>query len=260
MLDSLGGSISKSRFICQFWCTGIQGISAHSQGGPSAKISFNNNITYYTWQIWALIVEICNCHVWQCFGGASGVLGHQGGLHLTWLYNAETVYYPNYSQIRGNSHLFLKNPKWLPNTSHNIYPMMHCWGWGTSAGRSARSDVILHLAKCTEIVIAILDYYMLVSGVLGVLRGVTSDMTVQCCLSANFGVLVFKASFLNWLGGFIGQSRFMCQVWCSSIQGIYSQFTWGPSAKVGLSANFGVLVFKASLLYSQEGSICQDQL
>ena len=27
-----------------------------------------------------------------------------------------------------NSHLFLQNPKWLPNISHNIYPIMHLWG------------------------------------------------------------------------------------------------------------------------------------
>ena len=104
-------------------------------------------------------------------------------------------------------------------------------------------------------------------------------------LSANFGVLVFKASLLNYLGhpsakvclsakyehtsklllnnfwcnclqeihshfgGSISKSRFICQVWCSGIQGIYSRFTGGPLAKVGSSANFGVLVFKASLLY-----------
>ena len=37
-----------------------------------------------------------------------------------------TVYYPNYSEIKRNSHFFLKNPKWLPNTSHNINNMMHC--------------------------------------------------------------------------------------------------------------------------------------
>ena len=49
----------------------------------SAKISFNNSITYYTWQIWALIVEICNCHV----GVFWGCQGCQGGLHLIWLYN-----------------------------------------------------------------------------------------------------------------------------------------------------------------------------
>ena len=27
-----------------------------------------------------------------------------------------------------NSHLFLKNPKWLPKASHNIYPIMDLWG------------------------------------------------------------------------------------------------------------------------------------
>ena len=73
----------------------------------------------------------------------------------------------------------------------------------------------------------------------------------------------------------IGQSRFICHIWCSSIQGIYSWFsggsisqsrficpgcsgfqgiysrlTGGPSAKVGSSANFCVLVFKASILNS----------
>ena len=57
----------------------------------SAKISFHNNMTYETWQIWALIVEICNCHVggfWGCFG----VLGSQGGLHVTWLYHANWLF------------------------------------------------------------------------------------------------------------------------------------------------------------------------
>ena len=70
-------------------------------------------------------------------------------------------------------------------------------------------------------------------------------------LSGKFGVVVFKASILNSPGGSIGQSRFVCQVLCSSIQGIYSQFTGGgPSAKVGSSAMFGVVVFKASILDS----------
>ena len=70
-------------------------------------------------------------------------------------------------------------------------------------------------------------------------------------LSAKFSVAVIKASILDLLGVSIGQSRFPCQVWCSRIQGIYSQFTGGsPSAKVGLSANFGIAVFKASMLDS----------
>ena len=37
-----------------------------------------------------------------------------------------TVYYSIYSEIETNSHFFLKNPKWLLNTSHNIYNMLHC--------------------------------------------------------------------------------------------------------------------------------------
>ena len=72
-------------------------------------------------------------------------------------------------------------------------------------------------------------------------------------LSAKFGVAVFKASILDSLGRPIGQSRFVCQVWCTSIQGIYPLFMGGPSAKVGLSAKFGVAVFKASILDSLGG-------
>ena len=120
--------------------------------------------------------------------------------------------------------------------------------------------------------------------------------SAKVCSSAQFCVLVFKASMVYLLGGLlakeglsdkyehtsklllnnfqcnclqeihshfggsIGQSRFICQVWCSGIQGIYSQFTgrsigqsrficqfWctgiyallmgaGPLAKEGLSA------------------------
>ena len=62
--------------------------------------------------------------------------------------------------------------------------------------------------------------------------------------------------------GSIGQSRFVCQVWCSSIQGIYLQLPGGggPSAKVSSSAKFGVAVFKASMLDSLgAGSIGQSR-
>ena len=40
--------------------------------------------------------------------------------------------------------------------------------------------------------------------------------------SAKFGVAVFKASILDWLGVSIIQSRFVCQVLCTGIQGIYA--------------------------------------
>ena len=57
-LADLWGSNCQSMFICQVLYTSIQGISAVLPGGSSArwsaKISFHNNITYYTWQIWTL--------------------------------------------------------------------------------------------------------------------------------------------------------------------------------------------------------------
>ena len=40
--------------------------------------------------------------------------------------------------------------------------------------------------------------------------------------SANFGVLVFKASMLYYPGGPLAKVVFVCQVWCTGIQGIYS--------------------------------------
>ena len=77
------------------------------------------------------------------------------------------------------------NTEWLPNISHNIYPMMHLGD--RSTGRSwGRSQ--------------------------GPLAKVGS--------SAKFGVAVFKASMLDSLGGqSICQSRFICQVLCTGIQG-----------------------------------------
>ena len=46
----------------------------------------------------------------------------------------------------------------------------------------------------------------------------------------------------------IGQSRFICQVLCTGIEGIYAFLIGGLSAKAGSSAKFYVLVFKASML------------
>ena len=91
-----GGSICQSEFVCQVLCTGMQGISAllpMGVGGRSArrsaKISFNNNIKYYSWQIWTLRFEICNCVV----GVALGVSGEcWGRLHLTWLCNTNWLF------------------------------------------------------------------------------------------------------------------------------------------------------------------------
>ena len=67
--------------------------------------------------------------------------------------------------------------------------------------------------------------------------------------SAKFGVVVFKASPALLPGGSIGQNRFICRVLCSGIQVISSLVLGSPLARLGLSAKFGVLVFKASLLW-----------
>ena len=61
---------------------------------------------------------------------------------------------------------------------------------------------------------------------------------VHYTISVKFGVAVFKACMLDWSRGW-GQSAmgicalcYICQVWCSSMQGIYAQMTarWGQSA------------------------------
>ena len=71
--------------------------------------------------------------------------------------------------------------------------------------------------------------------------------------SAKFCVLVFKASLLCYLGGFIGQSRFICQVLCIGIKDISAVVLGGPLAKEGSSGKFCVLVFKPSVLWYHWG-------
>ena len=53
--------------------------------------------------------------------------------------------------------------------------------------------------------------------------------------------------------GSISQSRFICQVLCTGIQGISALVLGGPLANIGSSVKFCVLVFKASLLWYQGG-------
>ena len=105
-------------------------------GGPTDMISFNNNIIYYTWQIWALIVEFCNCHV----GGVLGVLGSVEGLHLTWLYSANWLYTTLIIQKWKEIPTF----SWRIQNGCQIHPIIYIpwciWGdrsVGSSWGRSA---------------------------------------------------------------------------------------------------------------------------
>ena len=57
-----------------------------------------------------------------------------------------------------------------------------------------------------------------------------------------------------YLGESIDQSRFIYQVLCTGIQGIYALFVGGPLAKEGLSAKYCVQVFKATILTSIQGN------
>ena len=77
-------------------------------------------------------------------------------------------------------------------------------------------------------------------------------------LFAKFGVLVFTASLLwYWGGGSIGQSRFVCQVLFSGMQVISALVLGSPLVTLGLSVKFGILVFKASLLWYLRGSLAK---
>ena len=44
--------------------------------------------------------------------------------------------------------------------------------------------------------------------------------------SAKFGVVVFKASILDYPWGFICKSMFICHVFCTGIQGTYDLSEW----------------------------------
>ena len=86
--------------------------------------------------------------------------------------------------------------------------------------------------------------------------------SAKVCSSAKCCVLAFKASML-YLGGSIGQSRFICQVLCTGIQGSYALFVGGlhwptkvhlPSIVYRYSRQLFSLEFKATSLASRQGS------
>ena len=72
---------------------------------------------------------------------------------------------------------------------------------------------------------------MLCTGIEGIYALFVGGPSAKVCLSAKFGVVVPKASILNSLGGCISQSRFICQILCTDIQGISALFVGGPLAK-----------------------------
>ena len=97
---------------------------------------------------------------------------------------------------------------------------------------------------------------VLCTGMEGICALVLGGPLAKVGSSAKFCALAFKASLL-WYGGSIGQSRFICQVLCTGIQVIPALLPGDPLAKVGSSAKFCVLVFKASLLWYRWGPLAK---
>ena len=172
MLDLLGGSISQSRFVCQVWCSSIQGIYAwFTAGCPSAKVCSSAKFC-------ALVFKAnITCQSWNLLLSFGGVLGVSRGLNLTWLYNANwlftTIIIQKYEEISTFLEESICQSRFI------------CQVWGSS--------------------------------IQGIYAWFTGGPLAKVGSSAKFGVAVFKASMLDLLGGSIGQSRFVSQVWCSSI-------------------------------------------
>ena len=104
--------------------------------------------------------------------------------------------------------------------------------------------------------VAVLHIYMQCSGMQGLYAWLTGEdlCSIAFCYVDIFGVAVFNASMLNWLGGVHLPSRYMhcprSSSWWSSMQGICAQLTWEDLCWIVLCfANmFGVAVCMASVL------------
>ena len=105
------------------------------------------------------------------------------------------------------------------------------------------------------------------SGIQGIYSRLTwEDPLANVGSSAKFGdKVVVMQGIYSWLTEeSIGQSRFVCQVWCSGIQGIFSQLTGGPLSQSRVICQVlctGIQVI-SPLLYlggsiSQSRFICQ---
>ena len=156
-------SICQSMFICQVWCSGIQGIYSWFSRGSISQSRF-----------------ICQ---FLCTGikGISALFPG-GSIHQSYVCLPSVVYW---------------------------YARHLC----SICGGSICQSMFVCQVLCT--------------GIQGIYALFVGGPSAKVCPHLPSVVYWhFKASML-YSGGSISQSRFICQVWCSGIQGINSQFTGG---------------------------------
>ena len=133
----------------------------------------------------------------------ASMLNSPGGVHLPKYVHLPSILY-QYSRHICSIHQGVHLPKYVCLPSIVYWYSRHlCSIWG------------VHLPKCVHLPSVVYWHSRHLCSIQG-------GPSAKVGSSAKFGVVVFKASILNSLGGSIGQSRFICQVWCSSIQGIYA--------------------------------------
>ena len=206
------GSISQSRFICQVWCTGIQSIYSQFTGGPSAKVCSSANFGVLVFKA-SLLYYPGGPLAKVCLSVKFGVLVFKASIRDLLGVSIDQIRFICQIVCTGIQGISALLPKMSFGQSMIHLPnFVYCF---------SRHLFLIHwgypLAKVGS--------------------------------SAKFWCTGIQGIYALLIGVSISQSRFICQVWCRGIQGIYSQFTGGPSAKVCLSAKFGVLVFKASMLF-----------
>ena len=201
------------------------------------------------------------------------------GVHLTWLYMH--CLYIERSAMRcakfGVAVFKASILDWLGRTYaqlHWVY--VYCLYIYRSVMRCAKSGVVVFKASMVEWLGGSICH-----GYMDCLYIYRSAMRCD-----KFGVVVFNASLLNWLGGPSDMVIYalsiyreicheMCQVWCSSIQGIYPRLIGEDLCSIALGicvlsiyiyrsvmrcAKSGVVVFKASMVDWLGGFICHGYM